>query len=274
MFLIVVDSTDSSFLSFSDSSAGLSLSSLLVPCSLPGEMGIYIITNKYQDCRNHFSSTKYCLGCIILVIFCIAHMASRYTLNREIYYYITFWSKWTYFIVLLILLSYFIINHCVFFLSCELKITKALCPSQRKFWGLRSAVWKEVGISKSPATWLSETAHAEFHQAIGQGPGMGTTYSHSEWGIPRWTGCCLCWTGGTWSCPCWWGIAVPACRGTPRSAGTSWPAHLWPPACRSWLRFGICGQMCPVRREMQGSANLQASCVFIHWVKTQVQQEK
>lgn len=80
MFLIVVDSTDSSFLSFSDSSAGLSLSSLLVPCSLPGEMGIYIITNKYQDCRNHFSSKKYCLGGIILVIFCIAHVASRYTL--------------------------------------------------------------------------------------------------------------------------------------------------------------------------------------------------
>lgn len=80
MFLIVVDSTDSSFLSFSDSSAGLSLSSLLVPCSLPGEMGIYIITNKYQDCRNHFSSKKYCLEGIILVIFCIAHVASRYTL--------------------------------------------------------------------------------------------------------------------------------------------------------------------------------------------------
>lgn len=174
----------------------------------------------------------------------------------------------------MILLSYFIINHCVFFLSCELKITKAFCPSQRKSWGLCSAVWKEVGTSKSPATWLSETSCAEFHPAIGQGPDMGTTYSHSESGIPRWTGYCLCWTEGTWSCPCWWGIAVPVCRGTPRSVGMSWPTHLWPPECRSWLLFGICGQMCPVRREMQGRANLQASCVFIHWVKTQVQQEK
>lgn len=46
MFLIVVDITDSSCLSFSDSSAGLSLLVpslilLLVPRPLPGEMAIH-----------------------------------------------------------------------------------------------------------------------------------------------------------------------------------------------------------------------------------------